>query len=116
MPIYEYQCQVCGYRTEILQKMNEKPLTKCSECGQKMRRLVSAPAFQLKGEGWYVTDFRDKDKKPKKPETAEGTESASTTDPNAKAENSSDKSPKEVVAPPAAKVERKADKKVEKEK
>jgi putative FmdB family regulatory protein len=120
MPIYEYQCQVCGHQTEILQKVNEKPLVKCSECGrQKMRRLVSATAFQLKGEGWYVTDFRDKDKKTKKPETTENVASEkatgsveSTKAENTKVENSSDKSPKDVVSPAA----KKAEKKIEKEK
>lgn len=100
MPIYEYQCQSCGHQTEVLQKVSDKPLIKCSECGRnKMRRLVSATAFQLKGEGWYVTDFRDKNKKTDKTATAEKTESVSasaTAEP--KAENTSKKA-KEAASP-----------------
>lgn len=60
MPIYEYQCQECGQRTEELQRLDDPPLTECRECGGPMRKLVSAPAFQFKGSGWYVTDYADK--------------------------------------------------------
>ena len=61
MPIYEYACDACGHKFETLQKMSEEPLKECPECHDlKLRRLVSAAAFQLKGTGWYVTDFRDK--------------------------------------------------------
>lgn len=63
MPIYEYECRACGQRTDALQKVSDKPLRKCPACGKlQLRRLVSAPAFHLKGTGWYVTDFRDKGK------------------------------------------------------
>ena len=69
MPIYEYQCDACGHKLETLQKISEKPLKDCPECGKPaLRKLVSAAAFQLKGTGWYVTDFRDKGAK-KKTET-----------------------------------------------
>ena len=61
MPIYEYQCDACGHRLETLQKISEPPLKDCPACGKPtLRKLVSAAAFQLKGTGWYVTDFRDK--------------------------------------------------------
>lgn len=64
MPIYEYECGSCGDRHEFIQKFSEGPKKKCPSCGErKLRRLVSAAAFHLKGSGWYVTDFRDKDKK-----------------------------------------------------
>lgn len=69
MPIYEYQCDRCGHRLEALQRVSETPLTDCPDCGEAaLRKLVSAAGFILKGTGWYVTDFRDKDKKkePKK--------------------------------------------------
>jgi putative FmdB family regulatory protein len=60
MPIYEYQCQACGHRLETMQRFSDAPLTDCPECGAaQLRKLVSAAAFQLKGTGWYVTDFRD---------------------------------------------------------
>lgn len=61
MPIYEYACQACGHQLEVLQKMSEAPLTECPECGKpELKKLVSAAGFQLKGSGWYVTDFKGK--------------------------------------------------------
>ena len=63
MPIYEYRCDRCGHEFEIIQKMSDDPLTDCPDCGEAgLRKLVSAAGFQLKGSGWYVTDFRDKKK------------------------------------------------------
>ncbi len=64
MPFYEYQCSSCGHRHEELQKISDGPLRKCPDCGRNtLKRLVSAPAFRLKGGGWYETDFKgDKDK------------------------------------------------------
>ena len=64
MPFYEYQCSACGYRHEELQKISDGPRRKCPDCGRNtLKRLVSAPAFRLKGGGWYETDFKgDKDK------------------------------------------------------
>ena len=63
MPIYEYQCGECHHRLEALQKITDRPLRKCPDCGRTtLRRLVSAPVFRLKGGGWYETDFKsDKD-------------------------------------------------------
>jgi putative FmdB family regulatory protein len=60
MPIYEYQCDACGKRTEILQKLDDPPLASCPDCGAAVRKLLSAPAFQFKGSGWYVTDYAGK--------------------------------------------------------
>lgn len=57
MPIYEYQCDKCGARVELLQKINDKPLEVCEKCSGKMDRLISQSAFHLKGGGWYVTDY-----------------------------------------------------------
>ena len=60
MPIYEYRCSACGHELEALQKLSEAPLTVCPSCGQsELRKQVSAAGFQLKGSGWYVTDFRN---------------------------------------------------------
>jgi len=65
MPIYEYRCGECGAQTEILQRISDAPLSVCPECGKAaLTKLVSAAGFQLKGTGWYVTDFRDKGAKP----------------------------------------------------
>jgi putative FmdB family regulatory protein len=65
MPIYEYRCEACGHQEEFLQKVSEPPLTQCPACGKpSLQKLLSAAGFQLKGSGWYVTDFRNKGAKP----------------------------------------------------
>jgi len=59
MPIYEYGCRSCGHTLDALQKLSDKPLRKCPACGRStLKRLMSAPAFRLKGGGWYETDFK----------------------------------------------------------
>jgi putative FmdB family regulatory protein len=64
MPIYEYQCEACGHVFETLQRLSEDPLKECPECGKPaLKKLVSAPAFRLKGGGWYETDFKTGKKK-----------------------------------------------------
>src|SRR5687767_10378385 len=65
MPFYEYECPNCGYRDEVLQKINDKPLKKCPSCRKNgLNKLMSAPVFRLKGSGWYETDFKsDKENK-----------------------------------------------------
>ncbi|MDF1646249.1 MAG: zinc ribbon domain-containing protein [Legionellaceae bacterium] len=64
MPIYEYQCYACHHTFDARQKMSDEPLKECPECGQNtVNKLVSAAGFQLKGTGWYVTDFKDQSKK-----------------------------------------------------
>jgi putative FmdB family regulatory protein len=60
MPIYEYQCLDCGKKMEQLQKLNDPPLTVCPTCSGKLKKLISSPAFQFKGSGWYVTDYAGK--------------------------------------------------------
>lgn len=60
MPLYEYQCARCGQRIEKIQKFSDPPLTKCEECGGPLERLLSSPAIQFKGSGWYVTDYARK--------------------------------------------------------
>lgn len=57
MPIYEYRCQRCGASFEILQKVNDSPLKKCIKCGGHLEKVISPPALQFKGHGWYVTDY-----------------------------------------------------------
>ena len=92
MPLYEYQCESCGRRFEEMQRVGDPPLETCAECGGKLRKLLSAPAFQFKGSGWYVTDFKGGNKAPPsaaaKPESAEkapvgdsATSSATTSAP-----------------------------------
>jgi putative FmdB family regulatory protein len=87
MPIYEYQCAQCGKQIEVLQKVSDKPLSKCASCNGRLYRLLSPSAFQFKGSGWYVTDYARKgsDGKAKKDKSAppEGTakESAAPAPP-----------------------------------
>jgi len=64
MPLYEYQCKKCGHRFEKIQKFSDKMIRKCPECGGRVEQLVSAPAVQFKGSGWYVTDYAKKSHAP----------------------------------------------------
>lgn len=57
MPLYEYQCQECGEKTEVVQRFDDALLTICSSCGGELRKLISAPAIQFKGSGFYLTDY-----------------------------------------------------------
>ena len=85
MPIYEYRCSGCGHETEVLQKMSDAPLTDCPSCGKPtLTKLISAAGFQLKGSGWYVTDFRG-GSKPKADPTSKG-DDATKGDGSAKGE------------------------------
>jgi putative FmdB family regulatory protein len=61
MALYEYQCDACGHRFEIIQKWSDPPQETCPKCGGAVHKLQSAPAFQFKGTGWYVTDYAKKD-------------------------------------------------------
>src|SRR3954454_14345530 len=60
MPLYEYQCQKCGHRFERIQLFSARMVKKCPECGGKVEQMISAPAVQFKGSGWYVTDYAKK--------------------------------------------------------
>src|SRR5438105_15629117 len=92
MPIYEYRCNVCGHQEEHLQKVTEPPLTVCPTCGKpEYRKQVSAAGFQLKGTGWYATDFKGGSKKSaeKKADTKSDSKSDSKTEskPDTKTES-----------------------------
>ena len=97
MPIYAYRCESCGFAKDVLQKISDPVLTDCPECGQaKFQKQVTAAGFQLKGSGWYVTDFRDgKGGKP-----AGGSESAS--DGDAKPAATSDAAAPAIATPATA--------------
>jgi putative FmdB family regulatory protein len=60
MPLYEYECESCGNRFERIQKFSDPPVDTCPACGAKVRRLISSPAIQFKGSGWYITDYAKK--------------------------------------------------------
>ena len=102
MPIYEYRCAACGHYTDALQKMSDPPLRKCPECGKsKLQRLVSAPQFRLKGDGWYETDFKgDNEKKRNLVEKGGGDDSSA---PAAKSESGTEAAPSKEAAPAADK-------------
>ncbi len=75
MPIYEYRCASCGFQSEYLQKVSDPPHTACPQCGQSaFKKLVTAAGFQLKGSGWYATDFKGKGTAPGPAEKKEGAE------------------------------------------
>jgi len=77
MPIYEYECTECGKVEEALQKFSDKPLRKCRHCSGKLHKIVSHSSFQLKGTGWYVTDYADRSKKPSPSSEDKGSEPSS---------------------------------------
>ncbi|HKQ72669.1 MAG TPA: zinc ribbon domain-containing protein [Blastocatellia bacterium] len=92
MPIYEYSCQKCGRHLEVMQKMSDKPLTRCPECKGKLEKIFSQTSFQLKGSGWYASDYTSRGKT----ETSEKTDTnEKKTDTN---EKKSDKSEKKEAA------------------
>lgn len=63
MPIYEYECDRCQHRFEVMQKFSDRPLKKCEKCGGPVHKLLSAPGLVFKGTGWYVTDYASADRK-----------------------------------------------------
>ncbi len=114
MPLYEYECDACGHRFEVIQKFSDDPIEVCPKCGErKVHKLLSSPAFQFKGSGWYITDYArkggsegksdekgssdktdktDKAEKPPKSEKSESSSSASTPASTPSTSGSSDKS------------------------
>jgi putative FmdB family regulatory protein len=89
MPIYEYECLQCGKRTEWLQRMSDAPLATCPHCGGEVRKLISAPAFQFKGSGFYKTDYVDKKSGGSSGNSEGKSESKSETKSESKGESSS---------------------------
>ena len=76
MPIYEYKCDNCGYKDSFLQKMNEQPFIKCPKCGGNFRRLVSTPSIRFKGNGFYLTDYKNNSSSPSSNTNEGGNEKA----------------------------------------
>jgi len=99
MPLYEYECDA-GHRFEKIQKFSDLPIEKCPTCGKPVHKLVSSPAFQFKGTGWYITDYAKKDKDTKDTkdtkEAKEGGESKPSSGKESK--DSKDTSTKETPA------------------
>ena len=113
MPIYEYRCASCGHQQEFLQKVSDAPLTVCPQCGKAtFSKMVTAAGFQLKGSGWYATDFKNSGAKPtakstdtSKGETSKGeTPKAETSkgDSSSSTESKSDGGDKKAAPPSSA--------------
>ena len=99
MPIYEYRCSSCGFQKEYLQRLSDPVLSDCPECGkQTFSKMLSAAGFQLKGSGWYATDFRNSGAKPAaKPDAkstiASGGKDKGDAKPDAKSDTKPDTKP-----------------------
>ena len=78
MPLYEYQCDTCAHRFEVIQKFSDAPIEVCPKCGGPVKKLLSSPAIQFKGTGWYITDYARK------------SDSATTKSGEAKSDSTSD--------------------------
>lgn len=116
MPIYEYACRKCEHTLDALQKMSDEPLVDCPECGESaLKRLISAPRFRLKGQGWYETDFKkDKqrnllssDTEPPKSDKSDGKSGDKAASPVTKASDGKDKAATPSKPAPAVKKETK---------
>lgn len=95
MPIYEYECGACGHRLEAFQKMTDQPLTDCPMCQKpNLQKWVSAAGFQLKGTGWYATDFKNKGK----PESTQSTNSSMQSKKDSKPDTGSNSSSTDTAA------------------
>ncbi len=107
MPLYEYECKKCGHRFEKIQKFSDKMVKKCPECGGQVEQMISAPAVQFKGSGWYVTDYAkkgssagshgtgdsgSKDKKDDKPKSEHASKESSSKESSSKETKKADKS------------------------
>ena len=108
MPLYEYECKKCGHRFEKIQKFSDKMVKKCPECGGQVEQMISAPAVQFKGSGWYVTDYAkktssagssgdgaSKDKKEEKPKSEGPSKDSSPKESSSKESASKESSSKE---------------------
>ena len=93
MPLYEYECGACGHRFEIIQKFSDVPITECPECRGRLRKLQSAPAFQLKGTGWYATDYPKTGQTPPEKDS-DGSSDSSASEKAAAKEDKSEKTEK----------------------
>ncbi len=102
MPIYEYQCKKCHAHTEAFQKVSDKPLSKCPKCGGKLEKLISAPAIQFKGSGWYVTDYANKATKGEKSESESSSSTEKKADKKAKESSPAKKTSEKASSPKAS--------------
>jgi putative FmdB family regulatory protein len=118
MPLHEYLCKKCGHRFERIQKFSDPPVKKCPECGGKVEQMLSAPAVQFKGSGWYVTDYAKRsghpasgseagDKSDSKKESAESTETKDSKETKETKDTKDSKDKKTKTEPASKKAEKK---------
>ena len=111
MPLYEYQCPKCGL-FELIRKFSDDPVTVCPTCGSEVQKLASAPAFHLKGTGWYVTDYAKKgagEAKSAKGKSEDAKSGESKSSESKPAESKSEKGAKDSTATAAATTTKKSD-------
>ena len=84
MPLYDYQCDACAHRFEVIQKFSDPPVDVCPKCGGQVKKLLSSPAIQFKGSGWYITDYA------RKGDTGGSTPASSESKPETKTDTKSD--------------------------
>ena len=109
MPFYEYECQACKFYTEVMQKISDAPLTRCPSCGKRrLKKLVSAPVFRLKGGGWYETDFKSDQEAKRNLVGADKEEAKAEGKPEAKDAKAADAKATETKAPAAKPAEAKS--------
>ena len=99
MPIYEYECKKCHKLTEVMQKMSDPGPAKCPKCGSKrIERVMSQTSFQLKGEGWYITDYSRKDKEAKSAKSRKKDKDSDSSSSSSSSETKADKPEKKAKA------------------
>jgi len=91
MPIYEYRCKKCGTQIEVLMRSSDKPPARCKKCGGGLEKLISSPAIQFKGEGWYITDYARKGSATEKAEKADKAQKDLSSDTSSDKSAGSDK-------------------------
>ncbi len=84
MPLYEYECKKCGHRFEKIQKFSDRMVKKCPQCGGQVEQMISAPAVQFKGSGWYVTDYAKKSSSPGSSGSGDSSSRDSSSDSSSK--------------------------------
>lgn len=102
MPLYEYQCDSCGAVFERIQKFSDPPVEACPTCGSAVKKLVSSPAFQFKGSGWYVTDYAKKSSGPASSDRSDKSDKSDGADKSDKSGGADGSATKDTKAPAAA--------------
>ena len=103
MPLYEYQCDPCGHRFEVIQKFSDDPITVCPQCGGTVQKLPSSPAIQFKGSGWYITDYARAGKSDSANASTGKSDESDKSDKSNKSTSSSDTNPAKTETKPEPK-------------